>query len=228
MRSKTEEEQEKKMPIITTPTTIPPVVIARLLERAGSPLAPLAEEIYDLAVCYRIDAAFALAQWKVESRLGCEPAAQVNRSAALVPLVLARMAAPAGSPHAVGEASPLLPPRYSDEHGSGYVTYPGWLAGLEEYFRLLREVFVDARHEERVEDIASAFLSAAPARRSQAPAAPEAGRPRKPTGKTARRQVSPAGGQGPSPIRRQAINAYTRQIERERALIQREALCKQG
>lgn len=211
------------MPNITTPTVIPPVVIARLLEREGSPLAPLAEEIYDLAVCYRIDAAFALAQCKVESRLGCEPVAQVNRNAALVPLVVARLAAPTGPQHPVGTALPILPPRYTDEHGTGYVTYPGWLAGLEDYFRLLRQVFVDARHEERVEDIARAFLSATSARRRHPPAAPEAPRPHKPAGKAAHRQPSSAG-QAPSPIRRQEINAYTRQIERERARFQREVL----
>jgi hypothetical protein len=80
---------------ITHPTTLRPVTIARLLEQQGSPLAPLSEEIFDLAMAYRIDAAFALAQCMVESQLGCLPLAQVNRNAALVRVALTRMAAPA-------------------------------------------------------------------------------------------------------------------------------------
>ncbi|HEY7355935.1 MAG TPA: hypothetical protein VH590_05685, partial [Ktedonobacterales bacterium] len=130
---------------ITQPTTLRPVLIARLLEQQSSPLAPLAEEIYDLAIAYRIDAAFALAQWMVESQLGCLPLAQVNRNAALVRLALTRKSAP--DAEGAGEAQPILPLRYGDVYGSGYVTYPSWLAGLEEYFRLLRSVFVDAWQE---------------------------------------------------------------------------------
>jgi hypothetical protein len=203
---------------ITHPTTLRPVVIARLLERHGSPLAPLAEEIYDLAIAYRIDAAFALAQCMVESQLGCLPLAQVNRNAALVRVALTRLAAPAarstapaGPLHAVGETQPILPPRYGDVYGSGYVTYPGWLAGLEEYFRLLRYVFVDAWHEEKVEQIAHAFLSTTPGRKP-APAA--------------RRGSSvPAPAQAPalrhqSLVSQQEISAYARRIARYRAAFQ--------
>jgi len=214
------------MPKITTPTLIPPVIIARLLERTGSPLAPLAEEIYHLAVCERIDAAFALAQCMVESRLGCKLAAQINRNAALVPLSMARLAEPARPLHLGGTAAPVLTARYGDEHHTGYVTYPSWLTGLEEYFRLLRRVFVDARHEERVEDIARAFLAARPSERAFEQKDIEtirAGELRAPQvnelrSSGARLPVH----QASSPIRLQAINAYTRQIEHQRALFQRE------
>lgn len=193
---------------ITMPTTLRPVQIARLLEREGSPLAPLAEEIYDLAVFYRIDAAFALAQCMVESKLGCTLPAQANRSAALVPLAVARMAAPAAT-------IPILPPRYGDEYDMGYVTYPSWLTGLEEYFRILRLVFVDARHEERVEDIARAFLSSAPNRRAAA-------QPRPPVSKVARHHLQPAR-QGALPASRLEVSAYARRMERFRLQFQREA-----
>lgn len=194
---------------ITMPTTLRPVQIARLLEREGSPLAPLAEEIYDLAVFYRIDAAFALAQCMVESKLGCTLPAQANRSAALVPLAVARMAAPAAT-------IPILPPRYGDEYDMGYVTYPSWLTGLEEYFRILRLVFVDARHEERVEDVARAFLSSAPNRRVAA-------QPRPPISKVARHHTQPARRQGALPASRLEVSAYARRVERFRLQFQREA-----
>lgn len=196
---------------ITMPTTLRPVQIARLLEREGSPLAPLAEEIYDLAMFYRIDAAFALAQCMVESKLGCTLPAQANRSAALVPLEVARMAAPA----AEGTAIPILPPRYGDEFGMGYVTYPSWLTGLEEYFRILRLVFVDARHEERVEDVARAFLSSAPNRRAAA-------QPRPPVSKVARHRPQPAR-QAALSASRLEVSAYARRVERFRLQFQREA-----
>lgn len=207
---------------ITQPTTLRPVTIARLLEQQGSPLAPLSEEIFDLAMAYRIDAAFALAQCMVESQLGCLPLAQVNRNAALVRLSLTRMAAPAPAPtgllYPAGEAQPILPPRYGDVYGSGYVTYPSWLAGLEEYFRLLRYVFVDAWHWEQVEQIAHAYLAALPGRKA-APAAPHR------SGKGARRGNRPPKGQPPALSQRTAvsqeeINAYARRIGRSRTAFQ--------
>ena len=207
------------MPRITLPTTLRPVQIARLLEREGSPLAPLAEEIYDLAMFYRIDAAFALAQCMVESKLGCTLAAQANRSAALVPLAVARMAAPTGPLHPVGTAIPIVPPRYGDEYGMGYVTYPSWLTGLEEYFRILRLIFVDAWHEERVEDVARAFLASAPNRRAAAAPRPEAHKRPSPA---ARRRPQP-GRQSAQAKRSPEVDAYTRRVERYRLQFQAEA-----
>lgn len=211
---------------ITMPTTLRPVQIARLLEREGSPLAPLAEEIYDLAMFYRIDAAFALAQCMVESKLGCTLPAQVNRSAALVPLAVARMAAPG----ATGAAIPILPPRYGDEYGMGYVTYPSWLTGLEEYFRILRLVFVDAQREERVEDVARAFLFSAPNRRAAPPAALRSAAQLRPAGGKARTREQQAARhhphsarQGALPASRLEVNAYARRVERFRLQFQREA-----
>lgn len=197
---------------ITMPTTLRPVQIARLLEREGSPLAPLAEEIYDLALFYRVDAAFALAQCMEASRLGCTLPAQANRNAALVPLAVARMAAPA----AAGAASPILPPRYGDDYNMGYVTYPGWLAGLEEYFRVLRLVLVDAWHKERVEDVAQEFLRSAPNRRARSAAMP------RPAGGKARHQKQPAR-QAALQARSQEVSAYARRVERYRLQFQREA-----
>ena len=204
---------------ITMPTTLRPVQIARLLEREGSPLAPLAEEIYDLAVFYRIDAAFALAQCMVESKLGCTVEAQANRSAALVPLAVARMAAPV----AEGAAIPILPPRYGDEYNMGYVTYPSWLTGLEEYFRILRLVFVDARHEERVEDIARAFLSSAPNRRVATPRASAAPRQAGGNVRTRHHPQTARARQAALPASRLVVNAYARRVERFRLQFQREA-----
>lgn len=200
---------------ITMPTTLRPVQIARLLEREGSPLAPLAEEIYDLAMFYRIDAAFALAQCMVESKLGCTLAAQANRSATLVPLTVGRMAAPS----AAGAAIPILPPRYGDEFGMGYVTYPSWLAGLEEYFRILRLVFVNARHKERVEDVARAFLSSAPNRRTP----PTAVQPRPAGGKARARHHPQPARQSALPASRLEVSAYARRVERYRLQFQRAA-----
>jgi hypothetical protein len=214
---------------ITHPTTLRPVLIARLLEQQGSPLAPLAEEIYDLAIAYRIDAAFALAQWMVESQLGCLPLAQVNHNAALVRVALTRMPAPATAD--TGEARPILPLRYGDVYGSGYVTYPSWLAGLEEYFRLLRCVFVDAWHEEAVEQIAQRYLATTPGRRlapaASAPAAPRV--PAPPAKRHARKNRRRGAGAAPSgkapalaqpPVSEQEIAAYARRIERCRAVFQ--------
>jgi len=196
---------------ITAPTTVRPVTIARLLERQGSPLAPLAEEIYDLAIAYRVDAAFALAQWMVESQLGCLPLAQEHRNAALVRVALTRLAAPA----AVGApALPILPPRYGDTAGSGYVCYPSWLAGLEEYFRLLRCVFVDARREEQVEQIAQAYLATTPGRRASPPAAKRHAR------KGARHAAPQGKAPAPPPISQQEIATYARRIELYRAAFQ--------
>ncbi len=194
---------------ITMPTTLRPVQIARLLEREGSPLAPLAEEIYDLALFYRIDAAFALAQCMVESKLGCTLEAQANRSAALVPLAVARMAAPTGPLHPVGTAIPILPPRYGDEFGTGYVAYPSWLTGLEEYFRILRLIFVDAWREERVEDVARAFLASAPNRRGPA-------------------RTPPKAWQGALTTRSPEVIAYARRVERYRHQFQTEASAAQA
>ncbi len=196
---------------ITEPTTVRPVTIARLLERQSSPIAPLAEEIYDLAIAYRIDAAFALAQWMVESQLGCLPLAQVNRNAALLRVALAHLAVPAAGE----EARPIFPPRYGAATGSGYVAYPSWLAGLEDYFRLLRSVFVDARHEEQVGQIAQAYLATKPDRRAAPPPAKRHAR------KGARRS---AGVQGkavaPPPVSQQELAAYVRRIEQYRAAFQ--------
>ena len=204
---------------ITMPTPLRPVQIARLLEREGSPLAPLAEEIYDLAMFYRVDAAFALAQCMVESKLGCTLAAQANRSAALVPLAVGRMAAPS----AAGAAIPILPPRYGDEFGMGYVTYPSWLAGLEEYFRILRLVFVDAWHEERVEDVAQAFLASLPNRRAGPQPRPAGGKARALAQKAALHHPQPARqGAHLLPPSRQEVSAYARRVERYRLQFQRE------
>ena len=206
---------------ITQPTTLRPVLIARLLEQQGSPLAPLAEEIYDLAIAYRIDAAFALAQWMAESQLGCLPLAQVNRNAAMVRLALTRRAAP----EVAGEARSVLPPRYGDVYGSGYVTYPSWLAGLEEYFRLLRSVFVDACHEEEVEQIARAYLATTPGR-SSVPAvnARASAPPAKRHARKNRRRGSASQGKARAltqpPVSEQEIAAYARRIESYRAAFQ--------
>jgi|SRR5579859_1205281 len=204
---------------ITTPTTLRPVVIARLLERQGSPLAPLAEEIYDLAIAHRIDAAFALAHWMLESQLGCLPLAQQTRNAALVRVLLTRLAAPTGPLHPVGAAHPILPQRYGDEYGGGYVTYPAWLAGLEEYFRLLRHVFVDAWHEEKVEQIARAYLEATPGRKSapNAPTRPLAG------AALALRSIEPVPSsekRAAAPVSQPELDAYVRRIERQRVAFQ--------
>lgn len=209
---------------ITHPTTMRPVLIARLLERYGSPLAPLAEEIYDLAIAYRIDAAFALAHCMVESRLGRLPLAQMNRNAALVRVALTRMAAPTGPLHPAGETRPILQLRYGDAYGGGYICYPGWLAGLEEYFRLLRCVFVDAWHEEEVEQIARAYLATTPGRKP-ALAALIAGQRRVNAGAGSSRRArqrpaaQPPACQPPL-VSPQEVNAYARRIERYRLAFQ--------
>jgi hypothetical protein len=209
---------------VTHPTTLRPVLIARLLERQSSPLAPLAEEIYDLAIAYRIDAAFALAHWMVESQFGCLPLAQVNCNAALVRVALTRMPAPAAA--GAGEARPILPLRYGDVYGSAYVTYPSWLAGLEEYFRLLRSVFVDAWREEEVEQIARAYLATLPGSSSALSPAPRASAPpaKRHARKNRRRGAvqsgkTPALAQPPT-VSQQEIAAYVRRIEHYRAAFQ--------
>ncbi len=199
---------------ITTPTLLRPVLIARLLEQHGSPLAPLAEEIYDLAIFYRIDAAFALAQCMVESKLGCTLPAQVNHNAALVPLAVARLAAPTGPLHPVGTAVPILPPRYTDEFATGYITYPSWLTGLEEYFRILRHIFVDAWHQEKVEDVAHTFLFFAPGRNAARKAPPAGKATQQPS------TMPPAARSLSSPVRPQEVNDYARRVARYRALFQ--------
>lgn len=196
---------------ITQPTTLRPVTIARLLERQGSPLAPLAEEIYDLAIAYRIDAAFALAQWMVESQFGCLPVAQVHCNAALVRLALTRLPAPGG-------LQPVLPPRYGDASGSGYVCYPSWLAGLEDYFRLLRQVFVDARGEEGVPQIAQAYLATMPGRKA-APAAKRNARKGARRGGTGPKGAASALARQPV-ISPQEVAAYARRVEHYRAAFQ--------
>jgi hypothetical protein len=198
---------------ITEPTTLRPVTIARLLERQGSPLAPLAEEIYDLAIAYRIDAAFALAQWMVESQLGCLPLAQTHRNAALVRVALRRLegGALAGEPQIVAQT-------HSGDAGKGYVTYPGWLAGLEDYFRLLRFVFAHARGEEQVEQIAQAYLATKPERRAEPVA-----RPAKRHARKGARRAAPAPGKAPAqppPVSQRELAAYVRRIEEYRAAFQ--------
>ena len=199
---------------ITHPTTLRPVTIARLLEQQGSPLAALAEEIFDLAIAYRIDAAFALAQWMVESQFGCLPLAQTHCNAAMVRLAQTRLAPPTGPKHPVDDVQPILPLRYGDAFGSGYISYPSWLAGLEEYFRLLRLVFVDARHEEQVEQIAQSFLATMPGRKP-ALAAP----PARTSGSAKQRQLSPPTGHQ-ALVSAQEIAAYAWRIERYRAAFQ--------
>ena len=201
---------------ITHPTMLPPVVIARLLEQHGSPLAPLAEEIYDLAIAYRIDAAFALAHCIVESQLGCKHEAQINCNAALVRAVLTRLAAPGSPLRPADTTEPILPSRYSDDNGSGYVTYPSWLTGMEVYFRLLRLVFVNAWHEEKVEQIAQAFLATMPGRRRAPNVATRAL-----TGAVATLRATGQGQSGEQPgalpVSQQELEAYVHRIERYRA-----------
>jgi hypothetical protein len=208
---------------ITHPTTLRPVQIARLLEQQGSPLAPLAEEIYDLAIAYRIDAAFALAQWMVESQFGRLPLAQVNRNAGMVRVALTRMAAPTGPLHPAGETEPILPPRFGDAYGSGYVSYPSWLAGLEEYFRLLRYVFVDAWREEEVQQIAQAYLATMPGRKPVPASAASPARRRGGSKRRARQRPAATPGQRQPqqpPVSQQEIDAYARRVERYRAEFQ--------
>ena len=210
---------------ITHPTTLPPVVIARLLEQYGSPLAPLAEEIYHLAIAHRIDVAFALAHCMAESQLGRKQEAQLTCNVALVRAALTRLAAPGGPLRPADPAQPILPPRYGDDTGSGYLTYPGWLKGIEEYFRLLRLVFVDTWHEEKVEQIAQAFLATTPGRKSAPNAATRAL-----TGSVATLRAAAPGQStekpGAVPVSQQELDAYVHRIERHRAAFQAGTLAR--
>ena len=127
-----------------------------------------------------------------------------------------------GPLHPVGKTQPILPLRYGGALGSGYVNYPSWLAGLEEYFRLLRLVFVDAWHEEAVEQIAQRYLATLPGRKA-APAAQPAHTHASSKRRSKQRQPTPPTPPTPAAalvVSAQEVVAYARRIEGYRAAFQ--------
>jgi hypothetical protein len=93
-------------------------VINQVLSDYGSPLAGQGQALYDLGVRYGIDPAFCLAFFVHESAAGTRGEAVLTQS-------VGNIRATAGAPSL-----------------DGYRLYPTWLAGAEDWFRLIAGLYV--------------------------------------------------------------------------------------
>ena len=101
------------------PPSLSAARIDLVLAEYGSPAMDLGETFYDLGVQYRIDPAYPLAFFIVESQAGTRGVARVTRS--------------------IGNIR--CTPRY--QCVEGYRAYESWAAGLEDWYKLIRELYID-------------------------------------------------------------------------------------
>jgi hypothetical protein len=93
--------------------------IESVLQKYGSPAAGLGQNLYDLGVRYGIDPAYALAFFVHESGCGTQGVARTT--------------------HSLGNI------RWTDgwDNFQGYRVYPTWEAGMEDWYKLITDLYIN-------------------------------------------------------------------------------------
>lgn len=103
--------------------------IDRVLKKYHSPASGKGQKLYDLGVKYNIDPVYALAFFMHESSFGTAGVATVT--------------------HSLGNIR--VTPGYADYQG--YRKYPSWEVGFEDWYKLMRDQYIDQWHLGNVDDI---------------------------------------------------------------------------
>lgn len=114
---------------ITGKPTVSAKFIDKVLKTYHSPAAGKGQKLYNLGVKYDIDPVYALAFFMHESSFGKAGVATVT--------------------HSLGNIR--VTPGYADYEG--YRKYSSWEAGFEDWYKLMREQYVDQWHLGNVDDI---------------------------------------------------------------------------
>jgi hypothetical protein len=99
--------------------SLPAALIDRILSEYGSPAAGQGQVFYEMGVRYGIDPAYALAFYVFESHCGTRGVARFT--------------------HGIGNIRTT--PGYRDYEG--YRSYDSYAAGIEDWFKLIKELYVD-------------------------------------------------------------------------------------
>ncbi|GIV97134.1 MAG: hypothetical protein KatS3mg057_1791 [Herpetosiphonaceae bacterium] len=129
---------------VVGPPTISPQQIDEILRSYGSPAVGTGQAMYDFGIQYGIDPAFCLAFFIHESTAGTRGVATVTKS--------------------VGNIRTT--PGYEDYQG--YRRYSSWEEGIEDWYKLIRELYVDEWGLTTVEEILPVY--APPADNNDTPA----------------------------------------------------------
>jgi hypothetical protein len=109
--------------------------VNQVLAAAGSPASGLGQDFYNDSIKYQIDDAWALAFYRHESSYGL--AGEAVNSLSI------------GNLRCVSQGYQDLGPWCAD----GYAHWPSWQAGIEAWYRLIRNVYINSWHCSTVESI---------------------------------------------------------------------------
>lgn len=112
------ESQERKPGDVTGPPSISVDQIEAVLKKYGSPAVGKGQTLYDLGVKYNINPAYALAFFVHESGCGTKGVARFTNSLGNI----------------------RTTPGYADYQG--YRSYPTWESGMEDWYKLISELYV--------------------------------------------------------------------------------------
>ncbi len=117
----------------------PSISVAQIefvLQKYGSPATGLGQQLYDLGVSYDINPAYALAFFVHESACGTKGVARFTKSLGNV--------------------------RWSPgwDNYSGYRMYPSWVAGMEDWYKLITDLYINQWGLRTVDDIVPVYAPA--------------------------------------------------------------------
>lgn len=123
--------------VVLGPPTITPQQINQVLSQYHSPAVGVGQGMYDLGVKYGIDPAFALGFFVHESSAGTQGVATVTKS--------------------IGNI------RATDGYASyeGFRKYPTWEAGIEDWYSLIKSLYVDSWHLTTLQQIVPRYAPSA-------------------------------------------------------------------
>lgn len=123
--------------VLTGAPSISVAQIESVLKKYGSPAVGKGQALYDLGVRYGVDPAFALAFFVHESGCGTRGVARSSRS--------------------IGNI------RWTEGYGNfeGYRSYPTWEAGMEDWYKLITDLYINGWNLRTVDAIIPVYAPAA-------------------------------------------------------------------
>lgn len=121
---------------VTGAPSLPPAFLNQVLKQAKSPAQGTGQALYELSKQYQIDDAYALAFFKAESQYGTTGVARVTRSLGNIRC--------AGYAHCI----------------SGYRAYTSWQQGYQDWYQLIRNLYVNTWHLVTVSQIIPVYAPA--------------------------------------------------------------------
>ncbi len=128
--------------VLTSPPSISPARIEEVLKQYRSPATGAGQTLYDLGLRYGIDPAYALAFFVHESSAGTQGVAAITKSIGNI------------------RCTPGYDCYQTSGNGS-FRRYPSWEAGIEDWYKLIKELYIEKWGLSRLSQIIPVYAPSA-------------------------------------------------------------------